>query len=249
MVIKSPDSSDNDKHFDQEWGEDAPHGMWWAMQERYAHLFPYMVQIKNKRVIDFGCGDGSFLHALRLMGSSDELVGIETSDVGREKTRQKLSKFNDSNFKVVRSLNELDAINTPTIAIALHVFEHLEKPHEYLNDLMLKSDMILVEVPIEGGFFIRRKMKKLERLNGGKNPWGHVNFWSIKNFFEFLKSHNYIVLDHKEYAPILYGNTNPYDLSLFSIKRSVKSIAWNLLPKSIFRMIYSTFLFVCITKK
>lgn len=56
----------------------------------YDHI---CVARSNQVVIDFGCGDGSFLQSLRIRGYEGRLIGVESSEEGRKATREQLENL------------------------------------------------------------------------------------------------------------------------------------------------------------
>lgn len=242
------DPSFNNEHFDAEWASGAPHGLWWAYEERYKFLYDHIcVARSNQVVIDFGCGDGSFLRSLRIRGYEGRLIGVESSEEGRKATREQLEKFRGMPFEVLQDLSEVELVEPSfVVVVCLHVVEHLQNPGDYFRKLLGMSDVLLLEAPLEGGFLYRRKVSKLERANDGRNPWGHINFWTASSFFRFLRENGAIVMQHHEHPAFLYGNTNPFDFSAFSVKRTIKNLLWWIIPKSLYRIVYSTFLLVVV---
>lgn len=87
---------------------------------------------------------------------------------------------------------------------------------------------------------------KLERANDGRNPWGHINFWTASSFFRFLRENGAVVMQHHEHPAFLYDNTNPFDFSALSVKRTIKNLLRWIIPKSLYRIVYSTFLLVVV---
>ncbi|EKD86450.1 MAG: hypothetical protein ACD_37C00282G0005 [uncultured bacterium] len=99
--------------------------------------------LKNKLVIDVGCGDGYFVYAL--MNAKAKSIGIEPSDIATKLAREKgvkvLRNYVDDRFKLGK---KADAF------VTLEVFEHISNPEKLLTNVkkFLKVDGYgLVEVP------------------------------------------------------------------------------------------------------
>jgi 2-polyprenyl-3-methyl-5-hydroxy-6-metoxy-1,4-benzoquinol methylase len=105
-------------------------------ERRYNLLFPI---IKNKKVLDFGCGNGSFLKLAR--NTALDAVGVEVEL--RLKTyfeESKLSVYN--NVELVKG--DFDVITL------FHVLEHIPDPINLLKRLskkLKKDGCIIIEVP------------------------------------------------------------------------------------------------------
>tara|TARA_B100001175_G_scaffold316572_1_gene330859 strand:+ start:739 stop:1548 length:810 start_codon:yes stop_codon:yes gene_type:complete len=97
-------------------------------------------KITNKKILDFGCGNGGFL--LKANSLTNEAKGIEPE-------MQFKSFFKKNNLKVLNSLIDLPPEKFDLIT-AFHVFEHLKDPIQMLSNLKhflgTKSE-IIIEVP------------------------------------------------------------------------------------------------------
>ncbi len=111
--------------------------------------------INNKKILDLGCGDGSFLMNYVTLEEPMEIHGVDFSEVGIEKAKkEKISKLRNIDFRTISfedliieleedislDKNYYDAI------VSIGVMEHMDNPKElfYLSSNFLKS----------GGYFI-----------------------------------------------------------------------------------------------
>lgn len=94
--------------------------------------------IEGKSVLDFGCGDGGFLHRAKKIAA--KIQGVELEQAMRE-------GLNKEGIPCSESIDELGTFDVITL---FHVLEHLEEPIAYLEKLkkhLNKDGMILIEVP------------------------------------------------------------------------------------------------------
>jgi len=104
---------------------------------RYLYL---LEKIKNKKILDFGAGNGGFLFKAKEV--ANDVFGIEPE-------MQFKSFFKKNKLNILNSLDELKSKKFDLIT-AFHVFEHLKEPLKILNDLMphvSEKGEIIIEVP------------------------------------------------------------------------------------------------------
>ena len=100
-------------------------------------------KLKNKNILDFGCGAGGFLIKAKTIANSVEGVELEES----------LQKhFNENELTVWPRLEELleEKIMKYDLITSFHVFEHLADPIlilKNLSKLLIKEGEIIIEVP------------------------------------------------------------------------------------------------------
>lgn len=101
----------------------------------------YNERLKDKKVLDFGCGRGSFLSKLKKENITPHLFALEPN--------QMHSEFLSSNFTLYKSIDEIPDKSLDFITL-FHVMEHLKDPLEILNALYNKlndNGKIIIEVP------------------------------------------------------------------------------------------------------
>jgi SAM-dependent methyltransferase len=220
--------------------------MLWSLEQRFRHILPFLSNYQSDaRLIDFGCGDGSFIHTLKRLGMPLKCVGVDSSVEALARARLNTRKSYSSD--VLFQQEWTDSSESPasiTIVSALHVLEHVTDPLAMLKGITSNCVVALLEVPIEAGLVEKLKARRMRVANGGHHPWGHINFWMPGEFLELVHRAGLIPIFSHEYAPTLYGERNPYDLSASTVKRHVKSACWKLLPRPLYREIYSSFFFV-----
>lgn len=150
--------------------------------------------MKDKFILDFGCGRGGFLSLINESKISSNIFGIELNKINRE-------RINSSGIKCCKYINELNC--KFDIIFLNHVFEHLTDPIMILNDLkkMLNKDgKIIIEIPHGDDFLIKKA-----NLTSFKN----FTFWSehlclytskmIKSILDYCKIDNYHISYFQRY--------------------------------------------------
>ena len=134
---------------------------------RASHFEKY---VKNKNILDFGCGWGGFLRNIK---NHKSLSGVEQ--------RQEYIKYIKNNFKKINISNNINTFEHKFDLITMfHVLEHI--PHQIETLKILKSKLknkgkIIIEVPHAEDFLILQ-----DELKEFKN----FTFWS-----EHLILHTY----------------------------------------------------------
>jgi 2-polyprenyl-3-methyl-5-hydroxy-6-metoxy-1,4-benzoquinol methylase len=121
----------------------------------------YAEMIKNKDILDFGCGTGGFLLQARKMAR--QVYGIELEE-------RLLTHFLDNNLSVYQSIADFD--HTVDYIFLFHVLEHIKNPLEVLEALKqkLKPDgCLVIEVPNADDVLLTLYKNK---------AFSHFTYWS-----------------------------------------------------------------------
>ena len=105
--------------------------------------------IKNKDILDYGCGSGDFLYKTRNIAKSVTGVDVKYKNI-------KYLKVKKINF--FKYLKQISNIKFDTIFL-FHSFEHLEKPDvilKQLKSLLKKKGKLVIEVPHANDFLLQR---------------------------------------------------------------------------------------------
>lgn len=102
--------------------------------------FKYLLNIiKNKSILDFGCGSGEFIRLSKPY--SEKIIGCEID-------KSLTEYYKEIEIDVRNSINQID--EKFDVITMFHVLEHLENPIEILEQLkqkLNKNGKIIIEVP------------------------------------------------------------------------------------------------------
>jgi 2-polyprenyl-3-methyl-5-hydroxy-6-metoxy-1,4-benzoquinol methylase len=132
------------------------------LEDDKRRIFQFKKNLKNKKILDFGCGWGGFLNGLKKIKS---LTGVEL--------RNECINFIKKNLKKISVTNNINNLREKYNIITLfHVLEHI--PHQVQTLKMLKSKLlkkgkIIIEVPSAQDFLLNLD---------GFNDFKKFTFWS-----------------------------------------------------------------------
>ena len=166
----------------------------------HAYLFPAVLRaLKGEgiragdRVLDLGCGNGSF--ASRLIASGFDVVGVDASESGIRQAMQHHANLTVHLGSVYDDL--VSRIGTFRAIVSLEVVEHLYAPRPFarnLYSLLNPGGVAILSTPYHG------YLKNLAIAIAGKSDrhydplWdgGHIKFWSKKTLRELLVESGFV---------------------------------------------------------
>lgn len=138
---------------------------------------------KGLRLLDVGCGDGSYLREMQLKGL--EVYGIDPDPI-------RVNIAQGKSLKVLcGTLMELESFENYFHVITFnHVFEHVPNPHEILvkcRELLTRNGMLIIQVP--------RADSHIAAVFT-RDYWGfsvpfHLFNYSLQNLTALLKLHGF----------------------------------------------------------
>lgn len=130
------------------------------------------------RILDFGCGDGMFIHQLRRnVGASASILGYEPYLDAIHDNSERIEQSWSNVMKMVDDNGAFDFVT------CFEVLEHLPQQllHNALTDIhtvLAQKGSVIVSVPIEVGF--PALLKGFLRRREGEN---YQRIWSISNIW------------------------------------------------------------------
>lgn len=127
----------------------------WSHRARFAKALKLASDSRGKRLLDFGCGDATFLALLAdspdapAAGVGAEIeTGVVQSNRDRFATRKSLSFVLQSELSGTEHVGQYDAVT------CMEVFEHVENQDAYLDlfvRLLRPGGKVIISVPVEIG--------------------------------------------------------------------------------------------------
>lgn len=152
--------------------------------ERYKAAFRYAGNIKDKKVLDVGCGSGIYSVNYALRGAK-RVVGIDFSSHMLELARQRASNsdvedqcsFIQANFLETNLNEKFD------VSIAMGVFDYLPDPVTFLHKMKSVTNGVII-ASFPGHSLVREPLRKLRYKIGSK---GGVYFYSHNDVARIVK--------------------------------------------------------------
>jgi SAM-dependent methyltransferase len=141
------------------------------------------------RVLDIGCGEGTWAGDLR-RGGAEELVGVEVSSAACERARTRYDAVLESPVESLDFPEEGGA--RFDLVIAADVLEHLQDPWETLRRSRSWGKRIAVSVPnlryhgILGGLLVRGEFEYVDE--GGLMDRSHLRWFTKKSLDRALRA-------------------------------------------------------------
>jgi len=127
----------------------------WSHRRRFEVAIAKSAAFAGKRVLDFGCGDGTYLAMLLESANAPaEAVGAELDPkvVGENRTR--FGGRSNLQFVLQSDLEAPAAKGTFDAVVCMECFEHMTDPDRYLDlllSLLKPGGKLLLSVPVETG--------------------------------------------------------------------------------------------------
>lgn len=169
------------------------------IQER--HKIAYKFIDKNtKRLLDIGCGDGTFLSYVK---SKNSYIGLYGADISHEA----IQKAKDKGFDVFVMDFDNDKLNSEYEAITLlDVLEHTLNPENVLSKCLDSSKYCIIAVP-NFSYIEYRIMMFLGKIPSvSSENKGHMFFFNEKKLNEIIRRSKGIVIKKSYYYPYMHHN-------------------------------------------
>ena len=127
----------------------------WSHQARFAKALELAADLKGRRLLDFGCGDATFLALLAASANGPaEAVGAEIEAKVVESNRARFSDRTTLRFVLQSELTGPAHVGYYDAVTCMEVFEHVENQDTYLDlfvRLLRPGGQVIVSVPVETG--------------------------------------------------------------------------------------------------
>lgn len=144
--------------------------------------------VPHETILEIGCGDGAILAHLSREGFGRALYGIEISQSGLERVREReIPRLAECRLFDGETVPYED--NTFDIAVLSHVVEHLEYPRWLLREAGRAARHVFVEVPLEDNVLLRPDA-------GPHDTVGHINWYNYKTIRRLAQTSGLEVRTH-----------------------------------------------------
>lgn len=143
----------------------------WSHRSRFEIGLELAREFAGKRVLDYGCGDGTFLGMLMASSAAPaEAVGVEVDGAVVEDCRQRLGQ---QGMRFIK-LDELDASHPDGMfdgIICMEVLEHMLEVDSILETferMLAPNGKVLISVPVETGLplLVKQTMRRIAGWRG-----------------------------------------------------------------------------------
>lgn len=172
----------------------------WSHGARFNMGLKLARQFQGKNLLDYGCGDGTFLAMLMGSASSPAMaVGSEVTGSLVEDCRSRLGHLSGLSFNLVEDLDKGEWDGYFDCIICMEVLEHiadLDPIFARFDRLLAPEGKLLISVPVETGLplVVKTIFRRLAGWRGlkdypGQPPYSIREFWTSV----FARSQQHIV--------------------------------------------------------
>jgi SAM-dependent methyltransferase len=162
----------------------------WSHRQRFQRALALACPFAGATLLDYGCGDGTFLGLLQTSASRpSRAVGVEIDPRVVEDCRRRFAHVPELEFVGPETLASPDATGAYDAVFCMEVLEHVVDPELILADierLLRPGGTLVISVPIETGLPVI--VKQLMRRMAGWRRIGHYPGTSSYTAIELLKS-------------------------------------------------------------
>jgi SAM-dependent methyltransferase len=160
----------------------------WSHRRRFEAGLQLAARFKGQRILDYGCGDGTFL-ALLLAGPSApaEAVGVEIDATQVEDCRARLGGRPGLRFDLIASLDGRSEQARYDGVVCMEVLEHVAALDTVIDQIwraLVPSGTLIVSVPVEIGLplLLKQAVRRVAGWRGigdypGTSPYTFSEYW------------------------------------------------------------------------
>lgn len=161
----------------------------WSHRRRFEVGLRLARRFSGKRILDYGCGDGTFLALLHTSPSSPvAAIGAELDDVQVDDCRKRFAGCPALGFMRIAELDAATYAGAFEGLVCMEVLEHvvaLDVVLEGLWRLLAADGSVLVSVPVETGLplIVKQAVRRVAGWRGigdypGTSPYRLAELWS-----------------------------------------------------------------------
>lgn len=160
----------------------------WSHRRRFETGLQLARQFTGRRILDYGCGDGTFLALLQASDTPPgEAVGAELDDLQVNDCRARFGGRDALSFATIDSLDDESYRGRFDAIVCMEVLEHvvaLDAVIDRLRRLLADRGTLLVSVPVEIGLplLLKQAARRVAGWRGigdypGTSPYTASEYW------------------------------------------------------------------------
>lgn len=178
--------------------------------------------MKNKKVLDVGCGYGEYLQLYQKRGFKVTGIDIDKKAIKDVKNAKYGSvtnlPFKNRSFDIINCIDVLE-----------HVYDE-EKSFSEISRVIKKGGILIMTVPNASFPITYDPINKLlsifkKHIKIGIWHWGHKKLYSKENLFQMLNKYNFKIAKYEQKSHLftaLFVNYIPYIIDKFILKGTYK---------------------------
>jgi SAM-dependent methyltransferase len=154
----------------------------WSHRSRFQIALDLAEQFAGKKLLDYGCGDGSFLAMLMNTPCPPAIaVGAEAYAEVIDDCRERFSTISALSFMAIEEIDKPDQDAAYDAVVCMEVLEHMLNPDSLLQKfsrLLTPTGKLLISVPVETGLplLIKQTARRIAGWRGigdypGQTPY------------------------------------------------------------------------------
>lgn len=173
--------------YDDYWSSREQDGRTVKILDRYITIAAGIPE--NAKVLDIGCGDGSFLNYLKKERPDCDSVGLDLSAKAVEMTLSKGCKA----LKLSANKTLLEQVGGDwDVVVMMEIIEHIPNAEKLVREVVeLKPKAVFITVPNVGYILHRMRLALAGRFPVTcifYHMREHLRFWTVKDFVEWAPS-------------------------------------------------------------
>ncbi|MEK6834707.1 MAG: class I SAM-dependent methyltransferase [Nanoarchaeota archaeon] len=177
----------------------------WLFNKRQQVASHYIYKIKPNKLLDIGCGDGSFIRRIKNKFPNIKVFGVDANP----NIKYLNSVFKEKIFSQQDLLNLSFKKNSFDAIICLDVLEHIKNLNLALNEIkrvLNKDGYLITSEPTEN--FLYKSLRFLYKGTYSEKygPGAGAHYWNAKKIDRFIKNNGFTKISSKKipfFLPLL----------------------------------------------
>jgi len=155
----------------------------WSHASRFKAGLALARAFKGQRLLDYGCGDGTFLAMLYASGAApSSAVGVDLDDIQVNDCRERLGHLPGIRFARIADLGDADR-GAYDLVVCTEVLEHVVELDAVIDELhgcLRAGGTLIVSVPVETGLplVVKQAVRRVAGWRGiGDYKWTSAYTW------------------------------------------------------------------------